>query len=612
MRLRHLFPAASSRREIPNRSAVAFFIRQGSGAFLSVYPTVQTRYQGWFMPDKDHFYKIVDRIEVVNQDRSLDQVVSLTHTPQGATFEYQSGLKLSWEVHPGKTGICLNLSKEARLRLILDMRAMYQFPHFQRNYTLSSAEKGSVCQVEYQDEFTGRPLALWVKSKTAFTPVETWQEESYPLDEARHSPPFQLYTFVAAETSTTSLILGAGFSLPEATNSGKAASALEKHPFGPQNVGINYSHDTLLNQISTAKSTVNQALRYLQSPRGLYAGLPWFHQVWSRDELITALGLPPGQQEEIIQQYLGKGLRDGELPTFQGASTTCADGVGWLCLLVQEFGIEKLSPENRNRLKRFLLTAHDQLRAHRQAGHGLIASLPQATWMDTLPRAGYRIEIQSMYALLLEMLFFLTGNQEFGREHLRFLGKVRQQFYQNGYLWDGHDDPTIRPNIFIAYLTQPDLLPASSWESVFDTALKALRCPWGGLSSLDHSSPNFKAYSSGEDNLSYHQGDSWFFINNLAAIALHRFNHHRYGSVIVDILQSSTEEILWHNFLGMPGEISSAAVFDSWGCGLQAFSGGSYLALLEELEVYSMRQGSDSNASFWEATSSSRRANLER
>ena len=51
----------------------------------------------------------------------------------------------------------------------------------------------------------------------------------------------------------------------------------------------------------------------------------------------------------------------------------------------------------------------------------------------------------------------------------------------------------------------------------------------------------------------------------------------------------------------MPGEVSSAARLESWGCGLQAFSGGTYLWLLREVEGFSAEHTPDTAGFFWEA-----------
>jgi glycogen debranching enzyme len=160
---------------------------------------------------------------------------------------------------------------------------------------------------------------------------------------------------------------------------------------------------------------------------------------------------------------------------------------------------------------------------------------------------------------------------------------VRSVFYHKGVLKDGSDDNTIRPNCFLAYLLQPELLKAQEWERAFGSALATLRTSWGGLASLDRNDPAFQAKSTGENNLSYHQGDSWFFVNNLAGVALSRLGMKVFKPVVEELLKSSTEEILWKHVAGQAGEIASAADGESWGCGTQAFSAGTYLFFTEEL-----------------------------
>jgi glycogen debranching enzyme len=203
--------------------------------------------------------------------------------------------------------------------------------------------------------------------------------------------------------------------------------------------------------------------------------------------------------------------------------------------------------------------------------------------MDTIGREGCRIEIQAMYALMHELLGSLTGEEQWEKDRAALRELIKRFFFKRGTLWDGHTDETIRPNVFITYLLQPDLLTATEWERVFGTALSALRTTWGGLTSVDRRDPGFVAISSGEDNRSYHKGDSWFFINNLAALALHRINIKQFKPVVEELLASSTKEILWKHVAGQAGEIASANDGTSWGCGTQAFSAGTFRLLTEDL-----------------------------
>ncbi|MBU6389063.1 hypothetical protein KGQ71_00960 [Patescibacteria group bacterium] len=597
MRIRHIFPTTSARDTVSGERA--FFSRNQTGDFLYFFTTRQTRYEGWYLQQDRQFIKIIERIGIA----SPVAISGITTTGQCHFIEYENSMHMGYKLVPGRSGLTVNASQPVPIQITLDTRAMYDQPQFGRQYKVTTDKEGYL--IRYRDETLAGPVYLHLRSTATLQLKQEWQPQSYPRDEKRHSPPAVLYTYFLGTITTDFLAFGAGRSAGAAREASLAAS---KQRLQPPQTSINYTHDTLPSHVSTAKAAVTQALRYLQTEEGIYAGLPWFHQVWSRDELIASLGYSKEDQKEVIEQYLGHPLVEGELPTYIGSGTTCADGVGWLCLLVREYGEQELSQENRERLLRFLDTAHTQLKQYRQAGHGLIISGHNATWMDTIGRSGFRIEIQCMYGLLLELLYALTGEAAYEQEHLRFLGTVKQMFWEGSYLRDGLADPSIRPNIFLAYLLQPALLNRNSWQLCFDTALSHLQAPWGGLASLDTKNPGYQPESTGEDNRSYHNGDSWFFINNLAATALHRFDSRRYGAAVVDILQSSTREILFEHMIGQPGEISSGSQMDSYGCGIQAFSGGTYLALLRELEGYG-KQDRDSMAFFWGPTAASTAAN---
>lgn len=596
MRIRHIFPTTSSRKEVDGDRA--FLLSNKEKDLFSLYTTPQTRYEGWYtLHGLDPYLKLLDRITVNDPEATVS---GLTNTGNTVFSEYTTGLRIGYKLLPSQPGLTISLSAPTSLNLIFDIRSIYAYPTFGRTYTITPKSKGYL--VSYTDPTLTEPIFVHIRSQGDFTLKQEWQLESYPRDEQRHSPPQELHVFNLTELKCNSVAFGYGNTPEEAE---KISLAAFKQKIGPPNVGINYTHDTLLNEVTAAKIMSQQSLQLLQTDQGIWAGLPWFHQIWSRDELITALGVDKEWQKRIIDRYLSYPLEEGELPTFQGSKTTCADGVGWLALLVREYGLENFTDQEREYLTMFLKIAKEQLDQFRRAGHGLIYSGFNATWMDTIGRVGYRLEIQCMYALVLELLAELTSDPRLEQTRIRFLGRIKQEFWSHGYLQDGLSDPALRPNLFLAYLIQPDLLTEQLWQGCFEKALKELRTPWNGLRTLTADHPKYEPLSTGEDNKSYHEGDSWFFINNLAAIALLRFNQHRYGKTIVAILQSSTEEILWQQVIGHPSEISSAEVADSFGCHTQAWSAGTYLALLKEFEDYSSRHEADSIASFWDSSAES-------
>jgi len=87
----------------------------------------------------------------------------------------------------------------------------------------------------------------------------------------------------------------------------------------------------------------------------------------------------------------------------------------------------------------------------------------------------------------------------------------------------------------------------------------------------------FVAKDSGEGSSSYHNGDSWYFMNNLVASVLYRINPAKYSEYINEIMDASTNEILYMGTVGHHSEISSAMCQESLGCEAQLWSSAMYL-----------------------------------
>ena len=161
--------------------------------------------------------------------------------------------------------------------------------------------------------------------------------------------------------------------------------------------------------------------------------------------------------------------------------------------------------------------------------------------------------------------------------------KIKNRFWNGKILADGLNDFTIRPNIFIAAYVYQELLTDKEWETCFDNTLKCLWLDWGGLSTIDKNNPMFAPLSTGENIKSYHRGDSWFWINNLAALTLNRINKLKFNKNIKKIIDASTEEILWKGCIGCHSELSSAKELSSNGCFNQAWSNAMFIELIDEV-----------------------------
>lgn len=370
---------------------------------------------------------------------------------------------------------------------------------------------------------------------------------------------------------------------------------------------------------------------------GVFAGLPWFFQFWARDALVSLKALSKINEKlakKIFFRYLNKINSEGRLPNLIGSRKSSAlgnaDAHGWLFFRCREMSdrisrnkeiinsIKKsmnVIKQNKNldsaRMKEYFKKCNSIMQKKENECHKIIyeieASLEKSlngllkfhtknnfevndkleTWMDTEfendAREGARIEIQAFRLNIYKLMFELTQNQKYKALENLLRNKVKERFWNGKTLADGLDDFTIRPNIFIAAYVYPELLTQKEWEACFDNALKSLWLGWGGLSTIDKSHPLFTGESTGENVKSYHRGDSWFWINNLGALALNKVNKMKFKKNIQKIIDASTEEILWKGCIGCHSELSSAKELRSEGCFNQAWSSAMYLEMVDSV-----------------------------
>jgi len=344
---------------------------------------------------------------------------------------------------------------------------------------------------------------------------------------------------------------------------------------------------------------------------GVFAGLPWFYQFWARDELICLKALMLQEKyylvKSILFKYLSAIAGDCLVPNrIPSSDISSIDATGWLFLRIKEY-IKTLSSKKILNdylsvsdiitIKRSLERAIQNL-AHNHSDNDLIINQDQESWMDTLParRSGACIEVQALFLSMINLHNQIAGltksKQLFKSLEKEVLQRVRHEFFIDGKLKDSVSDaqssqtsfgPDTRPNIFLAYYIYPGLLSKKDWKLAFDHALNELWLGWGGLASLNPRNHLFRPEYTGADDQSYHNGDSWYYVNNYAAIAMHRLDKKAYSAKIKRILHASKEEMMFSGFIGCCAEVSSAKHMQSKGCLSQAWSAASLIELMHEI-----------------------------
>jgi len=514
-------------------------------------------------------------------------------------------------------------------KLVLDCRKMHDFHDMGRIYRIKKEKDCIVISyTKYADEkLRKRNYAMHVAIKgiKSCREIKKWVNAVYPYDVQRGSVPASLYVFDALRIKVEGNI-----NLFVAC-SGKKQDAINKANYLKNNIEyikkskIHYTREMCHTNLRIRSDEVRMAYQHsikamddltqeINSYYGIYAGLPWFHQFWARDEAISLKSLMLLEKfpdaKRIIFRQLDNFLNDGRIknrfPEYSlGPCLESADGVGWLFKRVSD--LVRILKKHRKLNEYLPVKGSLSLNAVRKkleislsriiknyGRNGLVFNRTNETWMDTDfdkdVRDGFRIEIQALHLAMLKLMKELSQVSGDKENYKKYKGMeketaeiVRKRFLEGDMLLDGVGDYKVRPNVFLAYYIYPELLSKSQWKKVFDFVLKKLWLDFGGLSTIDKGSYLFCNHHTGQDNRSYHRGDSWFWVNNIAALCMHRLGVERYRPYINSILRASMTDILYKGVAGVHSEISSASEQRAEGCWAQAWSSATFIELVHEV-----------------------------
>jgi len=456
---------------------------------------------------------------------------------------------------------------------VFDVRRSYDLSDDDQSYSYELKKDRLIVRFSKKGK---QIMSVVISGVDSFREQERWEERKYAVDAARGSNPSSRWVYVLGEVLCKKLVITAHVDEKKALAENK--TMLKKVV---KKSAAKVSKGTL------GKFMASHSLKSLTLDDGIFAGLPWFFQYWMRDEMISLGGLylvDKKKAKKILLSRLPLVNDRGRLPNrIPGSDLGSADAIGWMAVRIRQM-IKDFTAIEKKQIAAVLTIAVSKL-IQEYHKDGFFFNEPLETWMDTAHeedvRSGVRIEIQCLILALFETCYMITGKQMYAQLEKSLARNVKQYSFQKGVLFDGLKDPTQRPNIFLAHYAYPQLLSDEEWESAFDFALDKIFLDWGGLSTIDKSSPLFSPMYTGENNQSYHRGDSWYWVNNYAAIALKRVNKKRYGLVIKKIKAASEKDLLWNGAMGCASEVSSASVQSSDGCLLQAWSCATYLELLK-------------------------------
>ncbi len=560
----------------------SFMLTNRAGSFANFSSSPSSKFEGFFAGINSKVFRVIEPLVISGEVDELANRFYCVERKRGGVIE-------SFFVPHYYNSLCCELSKKSEFNVFLDCREAYDTRRWGRFYR--AYEKGKTVVVEFvkktdarEDKSNGLEefrLYLAVKTDGSWQELNEWVRRDYKADKARNSAS-ERYVYNALRIKASKVVFSAAKSEDAAVSEAncifssmkKLKLQLKSHCKGKGSMEYNAAMN---------------AFESLSTKKGIYAGLPWFFQHWSRDTMISLPAAHKYIRKSTVMSCIRSIGSDGRIPNvipyFNGSPSSSSDSVGWLFLRARELYGEGAFTRLEQREIASALNKSLLLLQKNCGKDGMIFSRRNETWMDAsfndYGREGFPIEVQALTLASYNFLWLLTKEKKAKAQEYEMAADVRKRFWNGKYLADLAGDYTIRPNIFIAAYAYPLLLTKKEWEACIDNILPNLWLDWGGLSSIDKNHHLFQPNYTGEDNRSYHRGDSWFWINNLAAIVMAKINKKKYQSYIEKIKSASLKDLLWNGAVGCCSELSSASQQRAEGCLNQAWSCSTLVELIK-------------------------------
>lgn len=560
----------------------------------------ETRYQGFYFADNDNYerrpnvYKVIDEISFLNRG----EITEIKNNFFKIERESKDKITEDYFMPDKYNTLCLKTSKQTKAEVILDIRTPYDCRQMGRFYDMEILDDCLVVKYakrrDWSEDNLGdkKEFSLFLAVQTdkgSFEKIGEFFSKYYPKDHGRNSYPWDRYVYKAFSMTFKK----AAFTVAKTKKDAVAEAGEVFNNFDKlykktrddySNLNIPDISDAEIKMACLCAQNSIRTMTVRNKNIGAYAGLPWFFQFWHRDEALSLAQiykLDKKAGEQIANLQLDAIIESGYFPKQRfpeyPQELQSADSIGCLARECHEiFTKNRISKILKQEIiKKFEKIVPKLLKERSQ--DGLAINYSRETWMDSLNREGMRIEVQAGRLALYKLLYAETGNDQYKILLEELERETLEKFYRNEILWDSPDSSTIRPNVFLAYYLYPELLTAEKWEKCFDRILPELYLGWGGISTISQADSRFVPQDSGENSPSYHNGNSWYFLSNLAAIALYKVNAAKYSEYINEIMEASTREILYMGAIGHHSEISSANRQQSLGCEAQLWSSAMYL-----------------------------------
>ena len=470
--------------------------------------------------------------------------------------------------------------------LNFDMKPIYDFSSFGKNYNVNILKKDHFdknylrykykSEVQFKNSSTNYEDSMAIISSEKPQVLNDWVKEFYMIESRRSKSD----SMKSAYTRDLLKFEGKGsvVILTQLNNSLQSIKLFDEEYL--INNSLRWRRDNSYVKRMFVLNNIKKL--YDDSKNDFFAGFPWFFQHWSRDSLISFYYLRnvlnPDVYDAFIKAQLDKLETVGIFPNMNSEETVlmAMDSAFWLfknCIeLIDRFDKDKVL----SIMSKFV---YDLKKSQKNT---MIFCKSKETWMDTEfndnGRAGYPIEIQLGYKMILNYLLSNKieniGNKIEVKKELKKLNKEIHKFIKKDVIFDVlntnlKNENNIRSNIFIGSVFSNSFFE-SYLTKIYNLTLNHLFCD-SGISSISKKSSLFEPVYSGENNKSYHRGDSWMFLNNITANLFQKTDPKMFSQFIGHIW-SVNDFLCYQGVYGALNEVSSANFLSVDGCPVQLWS----------------------------------------
>jgi hypothetical protein len=502
-------------------SDIIFLKNQNLWLFLS--QNTKSRYFGLFLFYKNQVFRILDEINFLEEIKEIEIL-----NPDEVILIFENNkahLKLTSHF------LKINFTDWANIALTFDIKEIFNNDPFKRKINFRKYSSFSYFIEEFWEN--KKIVELLITYNGKLLENNFWKEKLMDFDQKRNSPPFLWWVYDGLYGKVKELTIEIIY--PKIEKQKVKIFKKEKNKF------LNF----LLKRIE-----------YLFLDDYLPAGFPWFFENWYRDELLSLFLLKNFLENDFFEKRINFYLKNLNNLWNKNKNN---DSIAADTLLLIFLNLpEKILKNNLDFLNEIFQKWQKDFKNNLS---------PLATWMDTLERKN-AIEIDALYLKALEKF------SQFKNEYSNLKEELKEKIKNKP------EDI----NLVFVYLFTSELFSQQEWENLFDKLLNKNFLDWGGLSSLSRDDSKFLDEDDGETAKAYHSGDSWYFLNNLAAFCLKTINEEKFSPLIQKIIQASLEDLFFYGALGWSSEISSAKERKSQGSLVQLWSLSSLVFLFSSFK----------------------------